>query len=443
MEIFRAYDIRGIFPNEIDEEMAYKIGRAFVKFLRKKKLNIVVGRDGRLSSPQLFNALAKGILKQGANVIDIGLSTTPMFYFAAAHYGFDGGIQISGSHNPREYNGFKLIREGAVPVSGKTGIKEIRNLVLKNKFEAVKQGKIMKKEVLREYAAFNLKELNLKAIKPFKFVIDTANAVPGVIVPALFKKINCKIHHLFAKLDGNFPNHPPDPHQKKNLKCLQKEVKNKKADLGIAFDGDGDRVIFADEKGEIIGGDLITALIAIIILNDHPGEKIFYDLRSSNIVKEVIEKAGGEIIIGRLGHSFIKEQMRKENIIFAGEFNGHYYLREHYFCETPFFVIFKILEEISKTGKPLSALIKPFKKYYRSEEINFTVKNKEKILRQLEKKYKAGKILKTDGLRVDFKNWWFNVRLSHTESLLRLNLEATTKRLMEKRKKELAKLIEG
>ncbi len=443
--IFRSYDIRGVYPSTINEKSAYLIGRAFVRFLNprgKKRLNIVVGRDSRLSSPALFKALTGGIIDQGANVIDIGLSTTPMLYWACGFYGYDGGINITASHNPKEHNGFKFVRKGAVPVSGETGLKQIYGLTQKKIITAAR-GKITKKKILKDYINFNLKDFNLKRFKRLKVVIDTANSVSGILIPELKNKLPLKIYPIFEKLDGSFPNHPPDPHQKKNLKWLQREIKNKRADLGIAFDGDGDRVIFVDEKGKPIGGDLITALIAIIILNDHPGEKIFYDLRSSNIVKEVIEEAGGKIVIGKLGHSFIKEQMRKENILFAGEFNGHYYLREHYFCETPFFVIFKIIEEISGTGKPLSGLIKPFKKYYRSEEINFIVRNKEKILRQLEKKYKEGKILKTDGLRVDFKNWWFNVRLSNTESLLRLNLEATTKRLMEKRRKELTKLIKG
>lgn len=444
-DIFRAYDIRGVFPEEINEEVAYLVGGAFVIFLsgqrKLRKLNIVVGRDNRLSSPSLFRSLARGITEQGANVIDIGLSPTPMLYFSVAHFKYDGGIEISASHLSSEYNGFKLVREKAIPVSEKSGIREIKNLVLKGRFKKENKGKIIKKKVLKEYIRFNLKDFNLKLIKPLKIVIDTANAVPGVVIPEMFKKIPGKIYHLFQKLDGNFPNHSPDPHVKENLRELQKQVLNKKADLGIAFDGDGDRVIFVDEKGEIIGGDLIAALIAIRLLKSNPGEKIFYDLRSSKIVKEVIEKAGGKVVMGRLGHSFIKEQMRKENILFAGEFNGHYYLSRHYFCETPFFVIYKILEEISKTGKSLSELIKPFKKYFRSEEINFRVENKVGKIRELEKRYKNGKISHLDGIRIDFSDWWFNVRPSHTENLLRLNLEAKTKKLLEEKRKELLTLI--
>jgi len=437
--IFRAYDIRGIYPKEFDERAAYLIGQAYVKFLNKKNLRIVVARDGRLSSPSLFKFLTKGLCRQGVNVIDIGLATSPMFYFAVAHFKFDGGIMITASHLSPEYNGFKLVREKAIPISEKTGLKEIKKLT-QTLTSLSRQGKIIPKEVLKEYTAFNLKDFDLEAIKPFKIVIDTANAVSGILIPEIFKKINCKIYHLFPKLDGKFPNHFPNPIIKENLLSLRKEVRNKKADLGVAFDGDGDRIIFLDERGKIISGDFITALLSQIILKAHSGEKILYDIRSSNIVKETIKRYGGVPIISRIGHSFIKEKMRKENIIFAGEFSGHYYHKFHYFCEAPIFVLFEILKEISK-GKSFSQLIKPFKKYFHSGEINFKVKNKEEILAKFEKKYKKGKISHLDGLRVDFKDWWFLVRPSQTEPVLRLVLEAKTKKLMEEKKKELMALI--
>lgn len=449
-EIFRAYDIRGIYPSTLNEEVAYLIGRAFIKFLKKRKPKIVVGRDGRLSSPQLFKALTKGIVKQGGNVVDIGLSITPMLYFAVAYFKFDGGIQISASHNPPQYNGFKLVREKAIPISGSTGIKEIKKLVLAGNFKTKRLqpsrhpvGRMLAKKVLKEYIAFNLKDFNLKTIKPLKIVIDTANAVPGIVVPELFKKTNCKIYHLFSKLDGSFPNHFPSPHEEKNLKAIKKEVLKKKADLGIAFDGDGDRIIFVDEKGKMVPGDLITALLAKLILKKNPGEKVLCDVRSSNVVRDVVKENGGVVVIGRIGHSFIKERMRKENIIFQGELNGHYYLRSHYFCEAPFFAIFKVLEEMSKTGKKISELVKPFQRYSHSGEINFKVKNKKKVLKTLEKKFKNGKVLKIDGLRIDFPDWWFNARPSHTEPVLRLVVEATTKKLMIEKKKELSSFIIG
>jgi len=441
-DIFRAYDIRGIYPEEINENAAYLIGRAYVKFLKKLKPNIAVGQDGRLSTPKLFKWLSKGITDQGGNTVDVGLSITPMLYFAVAHFKFDGGINITASHNPPEYNGFKLVREKAIPVSEKTGIREIKDLVLKSKFEKVKRGKIFEKQVSKEYLRFNLKNHNLKDIKPFKIVIDTANAVPGIIVPEFFKKTNCKVYHLYSKLDGRFPNHLPSPHEGRNLKGLKKEVLKRKADLGIAFDGDGDRIIFVDEKGKMIPGDLITALSASLILKENPGEKILCDVRSSNVVRDAVKENGGRVVIGRIGHSFIKERMRKENILFQGELNGHYYSREHYFCEAPFFVILKILTEMSRDKKKISELVNPFKKYYHSGEINFKIKDKKKALKTLENKFiKGGKVLKIDGLRIDYPDWWFNARPSHTEPVLRLVVEARTKGLMEKKRKELMALI--
>lgn len=441
-DIFRAYDIRGIYPEEINENAAYLIGRAYVKFLGKKNPKIVIGQDGRLSSPSLFRALTRGIIDQGANIIDIGLAITPMLYFAVAHFKYDGGVSITASHNPAQYNGFKFVREKAIPISEKTGLKEIKKLALAGKFKIKRKGKVLRKKVLKEYIAFNLKDFDLEAIKPLKIVIDTANAVPGIVVPEFFKKTNCKIYHLYPKLDGAFPNHLPSPHEEKNLKGLKREVLKKKADLGIAFDGDGDRIIFVDEKGRMIRGDFITALMVSLVLRENPGEKVLCDVRSSNIVRDAVKEGGGKVVIGRIGHSFIKERMRKENIIFQGELNGHYYLREHYFCEAPFFAIFKILEEISERGRSISELVKPFRKYFHSGEINFEVKDKKKVLKTLENKFsRGGKVLKIDGLRIDHPDWWFNARPSHTEPVLRLVVEAKTKKLMEKKKKELIALI--
>jgi len=441
-DIFRAYDIRGIYPEEINENAAYLIGRAYVKFLDKKNPKIVVGRDNRFSSPVLFKNLVSGIINSGANVIDIGLAITPMLYFTVAHFKYDGGVSITASHNLAQYNGFKFVREKAIPISEKTGLKEIKKLALAEKFKIKRKGKVLRKKVLKEYIAFNLKDFDLEAIKPLKIAIDTANAVPGIVVPEIFKKTNCKIYHLYSKLDGTFPNHPPSPHEEENLRGLQRQVLNKKADLGIAFDGDGDRIIFVDEKGKMIPGDLITALLAYLILKENPGEKVLCDVRSSNIVRDAVKEGGGKVVIGRIGHSFIKERMRKENIIFQGELNGHYYLREHYFCEAPFYVIFKILEEISKRDKAISELLRPYKKYFHSGEINFEVKDKKKVLKTLENKFsRGGKVLKIDGLRIDYSDWWFNTRPSHTEPVLRLVVEAKTKELMEKKKKELIALI--
>lgn len=439
--IFKTYDIRGIYPSELNEETAYLIGQAFVRFLKKDNPKVVVGRDNRFSSPSIFQSLTKGILQQGGDVVDIGLATTPMLYFAVAYFNFDAGINITASHNPSKYNGFKMVREKAIPVSEQSGLNEIKKLILEGKFNSSKKGKIVRKKILKEYLDFNLKDFNFKTIKPLKIIIDTANAVPGIIISNLFKKTGIKVFHLFSKLDSSFPNHEPNPIVKKNLKVICQAVKTKKANLGVAFDGDGDRVVFIDEKGKMVSGDLITALMAQLILEEKPKEKIFYDIRSSNIVREVIKKSGGVPIMGRIGHSLIKERMRKEDIIFGGELSGHYYLKNHYFSDAPIFVLFKILEKISKTDKAFSEIIKPYQKYFSSEEINFKIKNKKKILELLENRFKRGKILKIDGLRVDFSDWWFLARPSGTEDLLRLNIEAKTKKIMEKKKKELSLFI--
>jgi len=440
-EIFKAYDIRGIYPSQINEKVSYLIGRALVLFLKKKNPKIVVGRDNRLSSPSLFKNLIQGILDQGGEVIDIGLSTTPLLYFATAHWNYDGGVQITASHNPPKYNGFKLVKKEAFPISEKTGILEIKKLVIKGKFGKKRKGKIQKKKVLDDYLKFNFDLVDLKKIKPQKIVIDSANAVSGIWIPKLAKKIKAKVFHLFFQLDGSFPNHLPNPLIKENLKDLQKEVKTKKANLGVAFDGDGDRIIFVDEKGKIVSGDLIGALLSSILLRDNPGAKILYDLRSSNVLPETIKKLKGLPIQNRIGHSFIKERMRKEKALFSSELSGHYYLRDLYFCEAPLFVLLKILEEISEKNKKLSELISPFIKYFHSGEINFKIKDKEKIIKLLRKKYRLGKITLIDGIRIDFKDFWFLVRPSQTEPILRLVVEAKTKELMQKKKKELSLLI--
>lgn len=442
-EIFKAYDIRGVFPQDLNEEVAYLIGRAYIQFLNKNEPKIVVGRDNRLSSDNLFKNLVKGLVDQGANVTDIGLSTTPLLYFSTAYFNFDGGISITASHNPGEYNGFKLVREKAIPISGQTGIYEIRDLVSAGNFSSQKKGKIATKEVLNDYKKFNLDQFDLKKIKPFKIIIDTANSVSGIVAQRILEGLNCEIKYLFLELNGNFPNHLPDPLKKENTEILRQTVKKEKANLGVAFDGDGDRIIFIDENGEQVDGDLIIALLSQMILKENPGEKIIYDIRSSNVVPETIKKSGGIPIIERIGHSFIKEAMRKENALFAGELSGHYYHKDHFFCECPFFVLFKILEELSQSQKTLSEIISPFKKYFSSGEINFKVEDKEGLIKELEKKFGNGKVSKLDGLRVDYSDWWFLARPSNTDPVMRLVVEAKTKELMEEKSHLLSDFING
>jgi len=435
--IFKAYDIRGIFPDQLNEDIAYNIGRAFVVFLKTKE--VLIGRDGRLSSPQLFEALAKGVTDQGANVIDIGLCSTPMFYFAAAKA--KSSIMVTASHNPKEYNGFKFCRENAFPISYDTGIKDIEELVMKNKFEEPKQkGKITEKNVMKDFIKHNISFV--KTDKKFKIVVDAGNGMGSFTFPKIFKKLPFEFISMYCKMDFNFPNHEANPLKFETLKDLQKKVVEEKADLGLALDGDGDRCLLIDEKGNIIPCDLTTALIGKQLLKTSPGARILYDLRSSKIVPEFIEANGGKATMCRVGHSFIKKQMRDEDALFAGELSGHFYYKDSFFTESSFATLAIALNMLAEEDKPLSQLVGPLKKYFQSGEINSEVENKESKMKELEEKYSnAEKILHLDGVSVYYKDWWFNVRPSNTESLLRLNLEANTKELMEQKRDEVLKLI--
>jgi len=446
--IFKAYDIRGTYPKELNSKTAEIIGRAFVRFLRKskdRKLNIVVGRDNRLSSPIVSRALKRGILAEGADVIDIGLSSTPMFYFAVWKYGYDGGVQVTASHNPPEYNGFKMVREDAEMIGENTGLKEIKETTLRLEREKINKsstkGSLRKKKILKEYIKFNLKGIRLEKIKSLKIAIDTGNAVSGILVPELKKHLACRIYHLFPKLDGNFPNHLPNPLEEKNIKVLKKFVREKRCDLGVAFDGDGDRIIFVDEKGRMISSDYITCLISEDLLRKNLGAKILYNICSSNVIKEVVKENRGVAIPTKVGHTFVKEKMIKVKALFAGEFSGHYYLKSHHFCEAPLVILFKILEQIAISQKSISELAAPLKKYFHSGQVNLAVDEKQKALKLLEKKYKQGKISHLDGVRVDFQNWWFNARPSNTEDLLRIVVEAKTKKIMKERLKQIIKIV--
>lgn len=440
-KIFKAYDIRGAYPEELDEEAAYKIGAAFALFIKKvsnkENPEIVVGRDNRKSSDSLFEEFKRGITEQGADVVNIGLSTTPMLYFAVANYGYDGGANITASHNPPRYNGFKFVKEGAIPLSGDSGIEEIKETVLSGDFvKSEKTGKVTEKNIIDDYALSN----GVPDAFGFKVVVDTANGVSGLIVPALFKNVN--LVRLFPDLDGDFPNHEPDPLKEENIKFLKERVAEERADLGVAFDGDGDRVFFVDEKGSVIPSDVLLAFVSSLILRDLPGSKIIYDVRSSNIIKETVEENGGEAVMSRVGHSFIKKTMRDKDIVFGAEYSGHYYLKQgsDYF-EAPYFVVFSILKEMKRLGRPLSRLIEPFKKYYHSGEMNFKVEDKENILKNIEERYKDGKISHIDGLRVDFENWWFSLRASNTEPLIRMVVEAKTEELMKEKVEEIKEMI--
>ena len=435
--IFKAYDIRGIYGKDLTDEVAYKIGRAYVTFTGCKK--VVVARDIRPHSEPLFAALAKGITEQGADVVDIGYGSTPMSYFANGTLGADGSVMITASHNPAEWNGFKLCRAQAVPISGATGILDIEKIVVDGSFAPASAvpGKISQVDILPEYAKHVATFAHLK--RPVHVAIDFANGMGIWEVKTLEGILTWD--GLFEEPDGRFPNHEANPLHHATLKDLQEKVRQGGYAFGVAYDGDADRAGFTDEKGEIIPMDLITALIAQDVLSTRKGA-IFYDLRSSWVVKEVIEAAGGKPMMSRVGHAFIKQQMRENDALFAGELSGHYYFKDNFTAESSAMAILSLANIVSKSDKPLSALIAPLRKYYASGEINTHVsRDPQAILAEIKASYSNGRLFELDGVSVEYADWWFNVRCSNTEPLVRLNLEAKTQALMEAKRDELLAII--
>lgn len=442
MSIFKAYDVRGVYPSELDEKLAYKIGRAFVSFLKVDK--VAVSQDMRKSSEGLKKELIRGITDQGADVIEIeGLCSTPRSYFSCWFLRAPASIMVTASHNPGQYNGFKFTREKAIPISGNTGIKDIEQLVMGNKFkDAKKKGKVIEEDITENYRKHILSFIDAKKIKPLKVVIDAGNGMGGKDMELVLDKLPLKVVKMYFEPDGSFPNHEANPLKEENNADIKKRIIKEKADFGIALDGDADRVFFFDENAETIPADFITSLIAEEVLKGNKG-KVLYDLRSSWIVKEVIEKNGGKAGMCRVGHAFIKEQMRKEKAIFAGELSGHFYFKDNFYTDSGVIAVLKMIQLISEKGKKLSELVKPLKKYYASGEINSEVEDKEGKMKELAKIYKDGKVSWLDGIRIDFDDWWFNVRPSNTEPLLRLNLEAKSKKLMEEKRDEVLGVIRG
>lgn len=442
MSVFKAYDIRGKVPGEIDGKIAKKIGKAFVNFVGCK--NVVIGRDMRSSSDELEESLIEGILEQGVDVVTIGLCTTPMMYYTVAKFDYDAGIMITASHNPKEYNGFKMVREAAIPLTWEKGISQIRDMVKKNKFpkNEVKGSMQQRSEILDDYVMNEMSGTDVKKLKKCKIVVDYGNGMGALVGKKFFSHLDVELTELFQDLDGNFPNHEANPLKEENLEDIKKAIKKNKADFGVAFDGDADRVFFIDEKGKTVTCDKLTALIAKAMLKKQPGAKILYDLRSSKIVPETIENNGGWPVISRVGHSYIKAKMREEDAIFAGELSGHFYVRDNFFFESPFYIILRMMEILAGENKSFSGLIQPLNKYHATGEINSIVKDKDKKMNEIEKVYSdAKKVFFLDGITIEYDDWWFNVRPSNTEPYLRLNLEANTKKLMEKKRDEVLKLI--
>lgn len=449
--IFKAYDIRGIYGVDFDNEMAYLLGLAFVE-LRKndsdyqpgKTLKIAVAYDMRLSSPALKDKLIKGLVAAGAEAIDLGLISTPTFYFAVAKYGYDGGIIVSASHNPKEWNGFKMVRAKGVPISGETGIEFIKEQILANHFlPAKKPGQILYNEnSLKDELEYTFGLIDIKKIKNLKIVADSANGMGATYLEPILREIPGEAIPLNFKLDGSFPVHEADPLKEENLVDLEKAVIEHKADLGISTDGDGDRIFFVDNKGEIISPAIIRGLLSQSFLADRPGSKIGYDIRPGKITPDMITAAGGIPVVTRVGHSLIKEQMLKEDIYFAGESSGHFFFNSPLGCfEFPSLMILKLLILFSASEKTISEQINPYKKYFLSGEINRTVADKNSVFKTIKEKYADGKINELDGVTVEYSDFWFNVRGSNTEPKIRLNLEAVSQEKMEQKRDEVLDLI--
>jgi phosphomannomutase len=438
--IFKAYDIRGIYPGELDEEAAYLIGKAFVKYLKPDE--VVLGRDMRLSSEALRNSLVQGIAESGSDVIDIGLCSTDALYFTVGKFGHDSGIMITASHNPKDYNGMKMCKKEAVPLSGKKGIEQIKEIILKGEFLITKEkGEIRKQDIQTDYIQHLLSFIQPQNVKPFKIAIDAGNGIAGKILPELFSYLPCQIIPMFFELDGSFPNHPPSPIEPENIAPLRQKVLEEKADLGVAFDGDADRMFLVDEKASPLGGDLVTALVAKNLLKKEKGATILYNLTCSRIVPRIIEQNGGKGIRTPVGHALIKPLMKKYNAIFGGEHSGHFYFRKNFYADSGMIALLVCLELLSEEDKPLSQLVSLIDPYFRTGEINSRVGDIPHKLKNIESYYKNAKFDHLDGLTVEYPDWWFNLRPSNTEPLIRLNLEADTEELMEQKKSEVLNLI--
>ena len=445
--IFKAYDIRGVYPTEIDEPVARDIGRAFVAYLGARR--IAVTRDMRVSSPSVAAAFIDGAALQGADVVDFGLAGTDMCYYAVASGGFDGGAAITASHNPKQYNGMKLVRADALPLSGDAGIGEIRDMVARGGLPpaASRPGAVSHADMLSDYVEHVLSFIDLQAVKPFSVVLDAGSGIAGLVAPRLFDRLPCRTTRLCFEVDGTFPNHEANPLLEENRRDITERVIAERADVGIAWDGDADRCFFIDGSGEFVPGDFITALLAEAFLRHRPGETIVYDVRASHAVADTVARLGGSALMNRVGHAFIKRRMREENAVFGGEVSGHYYFRENFYADNGFIPALLILELMSTKGRTLAELLAPFReRYFISGEINTKVASMAVVdakLEGLSERYRHGRVTTLDGVSVEFDDWHFNVRPSNTEPLLRLNLEATTPAAMEARRDEVLAFIRG
>jgi phosphomannomutase len=443
--IFKAYDVRGLYPSEIDENAARQIGRAFVAYLGAKR--IAVSRDMRPSSPSVAAAFIDGARAQGADVVDYGMAATDMMYFAVGRDGHDGGGQITASHNPKQYNGVKLVRREAFPLSGDAGLGEISDMIRAGAVPppAPKPGTLSTMEVLDDYVRHVMSFIDPSIVKPFNVVLDAGNGMAGLVAPKLFERLPCRTTTLCFEIDGTFPNHEANPLIEENRRDVVERVIRDRADIGIAWDGDADRCFFIDGTGEFIAGDFVTALLAEAFLLKHPGAKIVYDVRASFAVKDMVAKYGGTALMNRVGHAFFKRRMREDGAIFGGEVTGHYYFRDNFYADNGFIPALLILELMSRKGQTLHELLTPLReKYFISGEINTKMPEMRIVQEKIDAlaaRYSDGKTYTMDGVSVEYPDWHFNVRASNTEPLIRLNLEATTRETMERKRDEVLAFI--
>ena len=439
---FKAYDIRGVYPGELDESQAREIGRALVDYLGCKE--VAIGRDMRTSSDALFAALAEGVTMQGADAVDLGLVSTDGLYFAVGKFGFPAGVMITASHNPPQYNGFKICRENAIPLSGDEGLSQMRDLINQGRLKtAAQRGQVKTRDIDEDYVNHVLSFIEPRKIWPYKIAIDAGNGMAGKTVPPIFRRLKGSLVRMFFDLDGTFPNHPASPIEPENIKALQDEVVGDKCDFGVAFDGDADRMFLVDEKGNALAGSDVAALVSKMLLKKNPGATILYNAICSRCVPETIAKYGGTSIRSQVGHALIKPLMRERNAIFGGEHSGHFYFRDNWFADSGLIAFLVCWQLISEENKPLSQLVAEIDPYCRIPETNSTVKDIPGKLTELETIYQAkgAQLDKLDGLTISYKDWWANIRPSNTEPLLRLNIEANDNKLLEEKRDELLAVI--
>ena len=442
-KVFKAYDVRGIHPTELDEAGAYAIGRADVEQFQPRR--IAVGHDMRVSSPSMAKAVTDGAADAGADVLDLGLVGTEMVYFAVGDLELDGGIAVTASHNPKEYTGMKIVRGGALPVGGESGLLEIRDRALEVRGRSPSEGpgRVELYDIWPAYVARVLSFVDLDAIEPLRVVIDAANGMAGAMLPPVLERLPIDSVRCFFEPDGTFPNHEPNPLLPENREFIVAKTLDERADFGVAFDGDADRCFFVDDTGEFVPGDFVTALLAASVIEKEPGAKIIYDLRASWAVPETVERAGGVPLVNRVGHAFIKHRMRQEGAAFGGEVSGHYYFREFSQADSGVVPFLLMLELVSKQGRRLSEILADYRgRYFLTGELNTPVADAGSKLAELKERFGGeGKVSELDGVSIDADDWHMNVRPSNTEPLLRLNLEARSPELMKRKRDEVLAAI--